>query len=183
MALRPLVSGQNLPTFFRCLKLSFQAKEKTLPPQKILQTSISRRIGSIAAVASILLAREAILRPEIAFGADLRIQASEQTIEEAESEIRGHAQSLLDIKALLESESWREVQKALRWSSSNLKHDFYTIIQSRPGSERPYLRKLYSDLFNNVTRLDYAARDKDASLVRQCYGNIVVALYDILGRT
>ncbi|KAF2300542.1 hypothetical protein GH714_013982 [Hevea brasiliensis] len=129
-------------------------------------------------MASILLAREA----EIAFAADWRILASEQTIEEAEREIRSHAQSLLDIKAFLESESWQEAQKALRKSSSNLKHDFYTIIQSKPGSERPYLRKLYSDLFNNVTKLDYAARDQNASLVWQCYGNIVVALDDILGR-
>lgn len=156
MALRPLVSRQNLPTFLCCLKPSLQTKEKTLSPPKILQTSISRRIGSIAAVASILLAREAILKPEIAFGADWKILASEQTVEEAESEIRVHAQSLLDIKALLESESWREAQKAMRNSSSNLKHDLYTIIQSRPGSERPYLRKLYSDLFNNVSRVSTA---------------------------
>uniref|UniRef100_A0A2P2ILC4 Uncharacterized protein n=1 Tax=Rhizophora mucronata TaxID=61149 RepID=A0A2P2ILC4_RHIMU len=58
----------------------------------------------------------------------------------------------------------------------------YILIQSKPGSERPQLRKLYSNLFNNVSKLDYAARDKDAARVWQCYENIVAALNDILSR-
>ncbi|KDP33185.1 hypothetical protein JCGZ_13450 [Jatropha curcas] len=181
MALRPSVSIQNLPTLLCCLKPTFHSKE-IMSPQKLLQSNINRRIGAIVAVGSVILARKAILKPEIAFGLDMRMVAPDQTIEEAESVIRDHAQSLLDIKGLLESESWREAQKELRRSSSNLKLDIYTIIQSKPGSERPQLRKLYSDLFNNVTKLDYAARDKDGSRVWQYYGNIVVALDDILHR-
>lgn len=39
-----------------------------------------------------------------------------------------------------------------------------------------------SSSFNGNLQLDYAARDKDASRVLQCYDNIVVALNDILSR-
>uniref|UniRef100_A0A2N9F6L6 PsbQ-like protein 3, chloroplastic n=1 Tax=Fagus sylvatica TaxID=28930 RepID=A0A2N9F6L6_FAGSY len=130
---------------------------------------------------SVILAREAIFG-QVAVGFDLNLAATGQTFEEAKSEIRGHAQALLQIKSLIESESWGEAQKVLRKNSAVLKQDIYTIIQGKPGSERPELRKLYSNLFNNATRLDYAARDKDASRVWQCYENIVVALNDILSR-
>ncbi|KAF9589343.1 hypothetical protein IFM89_022679 [Coptis chinensis] len=39
-------------------------------------------------------------------------------------------------------------------SSSYLKQDIYTLIQAKPGSEKPPLRLLYSKLFNNVTRVE-----------------------------
>ncbi|KAJ1386894.1 PsbQ-like domain superfamily [Sesbania bispinosa] len=103
-----------------------------------------------------------------------------QTVEEALNGVQGHAQDLLQVKDLLELESWKAAQKALRQSSALLKKDIYTIIQSKPGNERPQLRKLYSFLFNNVTRLDYAARDKDGPEVWQRYKNIIVAVNDIL---
>ncbi|KAK9106390.1 hypothetical protein Syun_022401 [Stephania yunnanensis] len=106
----------------------------------------------------------------------------DQTLEEAESMVRGHAQELLSVRDLIEEESWREAQKELRKSSAYLKQDVYTIIQAKPGGERPLLRKLYSQLFNNVTRLDYAARREDAAQVWECYNNIVTALNDILSR-
>lgn len=125
-------------------------------PKKFLQSNVSRRIGAISAVASIILAGEAIFNQEIANGLQFRMIAPEQTIEEAESDIKGQAQSLLEVKTLLESESWREAQKMLRKSSSKLKQDIYTIIQSKPGSERPQLRKLYSNLFNSVSKVSLA---------------------------
>lgn len=86
------------------------------------------------------------------------------------------------MKELLEEDesSWREAQRALRNRSALLKQDIYTIIQGKPGSERPLLRKMYSTLFNSVSRLDYAARDKDVTRVWQSYDNIVMALDDIL---
>ncbi|KAI9160679.1 hypothetical protein LWI28_010601 [Acer negundo] len=129
---------------------------------------------------TVLLAREAIFGEGIANAFDLRMVAPDQTVEQAESGIRDHARSLLQVKALLESESWSEAQKTLRTSSSYLKQDIYTLIQIKPASERSQLRELYSDLFNNVTKLDYATRDKDESRVWQCYENIVVALDGIL---
>lgn len=132
---------------------------------------------------SVLLAgSEAIFGQQVAMGFELNTVAPDRTFEEAKSGIRDHAEALLEIKSLIEAESWREAQQVLRKNSSYLKQDIYTIIQGKPGSERPELRKLYSDLFNNATRLDYAARDKDVSRVWQCYENIVVALNDILSR-
>lgn len=88
------------------------------------------------------------------------------------------------MKELLEEgeSSWREAQRALRNRSALLKQDIYTIIQGKPGSERPQLRKMYSTLFNSVSRLDYAARDKDVTRVWESYDNIVMALDDILPR-
>lgn len=102
---------------------------------------------------SILLAQEVIFGQEVAEGFELKMVAPGQTFEKAMSEIRGHAQALLQIKSLIESESWGEAQKVLRKNSAYLKQDIYTIIQGIPGNERPELRKLYSNLFNNATRV------------------------------
>lgn len=86
---------------------------------------------------------------------EFRMTVPDQTAEEAQSMIRDHAQALLDVKSLLESESWREAQRELRQNSAYLKQDIYTIIQSKEGSVRPLLRKLYSNLFNNVTKVSF----------------------------
>ncbi|KAL8134923.1 psbQ-like protein 3, chloroplastic [Apium graveolens] len=107
---------------------------------------------------------------------DFSLTVPDQTVEEAEAGIKSHAQSLLQVKEILELESWKEAQKDLRRSSALLKQDLYTIIQSKPPTQRPQLRNLYSVLFNNVSQLDYAARDKDVTRVNECYDNIVVAL-------
>lgn len=112
----------------------------------------------------------------------LRMTVPDQTVEQAEGGIRDHALRLLQVKQLLEMGSWKEAQKELRKSSALLKQDMYTIIQGKPGIERPALRELYSKLFNSVTGLDFAARDKDVTRVWECYGNIVVALDDIFSR-
>ncbi|KAI4299687.1 hypothetical protein L6164_033121 [Bauhinia variegata] len=184
MALRSFVLQSNLthlfPTFKCCLKQpSFQSRKMQ---KKVFELNLSRRLGLIATMASMALASERFFDMDIANGVEFRSMTFDQTMEEAQSGFKIHAKDLLQIKDLLESGSWKEAQKALRKSSSLLKKDFYTIIQSKPGTERPKLRKLYSDLFNNVSRLDYAARDKDRSQVWQRYENIVVAINDILSR-
>ncbi|KAK2652491.1 hypothetical protein Ddye_012347 [Dipteronia dyeriana] len=172
MALRPLVSKHNVYPTLSC----FRSKET--PRKVVLQSNISRRTMA----STVVLAREAIFGEGIANAFDLRLVGPDQSVEQAESGIRDHARSLLQVKASLESESWGEAQKTLRMSSSYLKQDIYTLIQIKPASERPQLRELYSHLFNNVTKLDYATREKDASRVWQCYKNIVVALDGILSR-
>ncbi|KAK7305606.1 hypothetical protein VNO77_43512 [Canavalia gladiata] len=182
MELRSLILKPNLtnlfPTFTCCVKPSFQHLQ-----QKELSLKISRRkVGVLAVMASLILGGEGILFSQSANAFDFRFVAPDQTIEEALSGIKGHMKDLLQIRDLLEAESWKAAQKTLRQSSALLKKDMYTIIQSKPGIERPPLRKLYSTLFNNVTRLDYAARDKDGPQVWQCYDNIVVAVNDILSR-
>ncbi|XP_073124668.1 psbQ-like protein 3, chloroplastic [Henckelia pumila] len=111
---------------------------------------------------------------------ELRFAVPDQSFEEAENNIPIHAQSLLQVKDLLMAESWVEAQKALRKISAYLKQDLYTIIRSKPAQERPLLRKLYADLFNAVTKLDYAARDKDRILVWDCWSSIVSSLDLIL---
>ncbi|XP_023551782.1 psbQ-like protein 3, chloroplastic [Cucurbita pepo subsp. pepo] len=146
-----------------------------------ISRSISRRLGLglIALMASSSVASTPV---KIANALDLKLIAPEQSFEEAESGIRGHAEAVLQVRGLIESESWKEAQKQLRSSSPLLKQDLYTIIEYKPPAERPPLRRLYSLLFNNVTRMDYAARDKDAERVWQCYDNIVMAISDILSR-
>ncbi|XP_059643241.1 psbQ-like protein 3, chloroplastic [Cornus florida] len=178
-SLLSIVSKPNTPNHFPIFtchpKLSLQYRKTT---QMSLQCNRTRRAGLIATIASVvLLSRNGSLN---AF--ELRMTVPDQSVEEAESGIRGHALSLLQVKDLLESESWKEAQKELRKSSSKLKQDIYTIIQSKPPSQRPPLRKLYSTLFNSVTRLDYAARDKDATRVRVYYDDILVSLNDIMSR-
>uniref|UniRef100_A0ACD5UDQ7 Uncharacterized protein n=1 Tax=Avena sativa TaxID=4498 RepID=A0ACD5UDQ7_AVESA len=145
-------------------------------------TTTSRRSLSTAAA----LIASHLLPPTTgtagAFELDLRITIPEQSGEEAEANVRTHARNLVRVKEYIDARSWRELQVALRASAANLKQDLYAIIQARPGSQRPELRRLYSDLFNNVTRLDYAARDKDEVQVKECYGNIVAALEQIFAR-
>ncbi|XP_011087360.2 psbQ-like protein 3, chloroplastic [Sesamum indicum] len=104
----------------------------------------------------------------------------DQTVEEAESGIEPHAQSLVGVKDLLVAESWKEAQKVLRKSSSLLKQDMYTIIQAKPAEKRGRLRKLYSDLFNGVMKLDYAARDEDRIRAWECYDRVISSLRHIL---
>ncbi|KAI3921083.1 hypothetical protein MKX01_036062 [Papaver californicum] len=142
-----------------------------------------RRTIAIATLSSlVLLSKQAILTPEIGHCLDLRMTVPDQSLEEAEDGLRTHVRDLVNVKELIELESWRETQKALRKSSSLLKQDIYTIIQAQPGSEKSVLRKLYSELFNSVTKLDYAARSEDSPLVQECYRKIIVALNSILSR-
>ncbi|KAL8159638.1 hypothetical protein V2J09_001175 [Rumex salicifolius] len=154
---------------------------------------LSRRLAILTVTFSTVLTREAVLdEHKSALGFDLRMTAPDQTVEEAESVIRDHARALLEMKSVIESEDWREIQQELRKKSSLLKQDIYTFIQSKPGNMRPLLRKLYFNLFNNVTKsyinrlskkmLDYAARDKDLASVKECFENISTALNDILSR-
>ncbi|KAK1296427.1 hypothetical protein QJS10_CPB15g00087 [Acorus calamus] len=152
----------------------------SLSPSRV--SCITRRIATTTALTTFILAREATLNPNTASSFQLSFTAPDQTPEEAEAGIRIHAKDLLQVKHLIDSKSWKETQKALRESSSYLRQDLYTIIQAKPGSQRQQLRKLYSMLFNDVTRLDYAARDKDAVRVQEYYDNIVAAIDDIFAR-
>lgn len=131
---------------------------------------------------SLSLITEGTMSNKTANSFDFRMTVPDQTAEEARSLIGDHAQALLDVKSLIESESWREAQRELRMNSAYLKQDIYTIIQSKEGSIRPLLRKLYADLFNNVTKLDYAARDKDVARAQECYNNVAAVLNDLLSR-
>ncbi|XP_039027327.1 psbQ-like protein 3, chloroplastic [Hibiscus syriacus] len=189
MALRPiLVSKYNPPYCSRTLiarssKPSGMKYCKEMPAKKLIHSNMKRRVGVllIATMASSLLLKKeenTVNGLEL----DLRMMTPDQTVEEAENGIQNHAKALLKVKDLIESKAWREAQKELRKSSSLLKQDIYTIIQGKPGNQRPQLRKLYSNLFNSVTRLDYAARDEDESQILQCYDKIVLALNDILSK-
>ncbi|KAJ6421104.1 hypothetical protein OIU84_028477 [Salix udensis] len=153
MASRTLVSIQNVPhnsPIFTCCLKPYLSIQGSFAPQ------------------------------DIANGQEFRFATPDQrSVEEAESGARDYEQSLLQLKDLLESQSWKEAQKLLRRRSSNLKLDLYAVIESKPGKDRPQLRTLYSNLFNNVTKLDYAVRDRDVSIVWQCYENIA-ATYDLI---
>lgn len=203
MELRTFTLQPNLTHMFPkptcCVKLcNFQHST-----QKDFSLKISRRnLG-------LIMSGVCIFRTENANAFDFGLVAPDQTAEEAQNVVRVHVQDLLQVGDLLKSESWKEAQKQLRKSSALLKKDMYTIIQSKPGKERPELRELYFTLFSNVTRvsaitkythcvrcfllmffvvwckimqLDYAARDKDGPEVWQRYENIVVAVNDILSR-
>ncbi|XP_021745247.1 psbQ-like protein 3, chloroplastic [Chenopodium quinoa] len=182
MALTSLVVGAHIqyaiPVYTCCTMSSPIVKVN--PPKLVL--CISRRVGAITAMTSLFLTTEAIMNDKTAKSLDFRITVPDQTVEEAQSVVRDHAQALLDVKLLIDSESWRDAQQELRKNSSYLKQDFYTIIQSKEGSARPLLRRLYANLFNNVTKLDYAARDKDVARVQECYNNVAAALKDFLSR-
>ncbi|GKB05385.1 PsbQ-like protein 3, chloroplastic [Tanacetum coccineum] len=147
-------------------------------------THITRRKASSLLVFSspIPFFPKPALANESSFLDMFRMTVPDQTVEEAESGIREHAMSLVQVKDLLELEAWKDAQKELRKSASYLKQDIYTIIQGKPGPERAQLRNLYSKLFNGVTELDYAARDKDVTRVRKLYEDIVVTLDDILSK-
>ncbi|XP_031477131.1 psbQ-like protein 3, chloroplastic isoform X1 [Nymphaea colorata] len=147
----------------------------TRTPLTLTNFSTSRRTLS-----TVLLSAPCFLSsPGRGLCLEFKFVAPDLTVEEARPRARIHAQELVELKDLIQLESWKEAQKSLRSSASSLRQELYTIIQSMPGSRRPQLRKLYSDLFNSVTRLDYAARSKDAGRVQECYNQIVAALDNI----
>ncbi|XP_062226208.1 psbQ-like protein 3, chloroplastic [Phragmites australis] len=153
--------------------------------QQSQRPATSRRVATTAAVVSTALLATQLLAPTAPCSAgafDLRITVPEQSSEEAEAVVRTHARNLVRVKQFIDARAWRELQAALRASASNLKQDLYAIIQASPASQRPELRRLYSDLFNSVTSLDYAARDKDELQVQEYYGNIVSALEEIFAK-
>ncbi|KAK9733009.1 hypothetical protein RND81_04G038000 [Saponaria officinalis] len=158
-----------------CTSTSRTVTQNNIKPRH----SIDRRITCVALVSSLVLAATS---NRTATGFEFRMTVPDQTAAEAQSVIRDHAQALLDVKTLLDEEDWREAQRELRRTSGYLRQDIYTIIQSKDGNIRPLLRKLYSDLFNNVTQLDYAARAKDVAQVREYYNNVATVLKDILSR-
>ncbi|KAI3758773.1 hypothetical protein L6452_06345 [Arctium lappa] len=159
----------------------------TTPPQSHSKhTHVTRR--KLASLSLLLLSSPIPIHTQPAFATEssildmFRMTVPDQTVEEAENGIREHATSLVQVKELLELESWKEAQKELRKSASYLKQDIYTILQGKPVTERAQLRNLYSRLFNGVTGLDYAARDKDVPRVWKLYEDIVVTVEDILSR-
>lgn len=137
---------------------------------------INRRSATISLSAS-FIAGKVSSNQNAASALDLRFTAPDQTVEAAEAAVKGHAQDLLQIKSLLESESWREAQFALRESSAYLKQDLYTIIQAQPGSHRPLLRKLYSTLFNNVSRVGWKL-----SMILRSYQKLMFLFYAYAAR-
>ncbi|KAI4307725.1 hypothetical protein L6164_030882 [Bauhinia variegata] len=79
-------------------------------------------------------------------GVDFGPVVFDQAVEEAQRGVKIHAQTLLQIKDLLESiveRSTKGIKRELVSAQSLLKKDIYTIIQSKPGTERPQPRKLY----------------------------------------
>lgn len=167
------------------------------PPQ-----ALTRRAAAAAVAGAWFLRRR-----EPAAAAESWFVAPEQTAAEAEAAVAGHARGLLELLPLVESRAWRELQQALREDAPLLKQDLYTIIQSKPGGLRPELRKLFSALFNSVTRveilpsppptsppeligltssplpqLDYAARSRDEASADENYRAIVSALEAIMAR-
>ncbi|XP_031477132.1 psbQ-like protein 3, chloroplastic isoform X2 [Nymphaea colorata] len=120
----------------------------TRTPLTLTNFSTSRRTLS-----TVLLSAPCFLSsPGRGLCLEFKFVAPDLTVEEARPRARIHAQELVELKDLIQLESWKEAQKSLRSSASSLRQELYTIIQSMPGSRRPQLRKLYSDLFNSVTR-------------------------------
>lgn len=150
---------QLFPTFTCCVKPCFQQQHSQKNKhvhhkEEGFTLKISRRrVGIIAAMASLIWSEYGIVRTQSANAFEFGFVDPDQSVEEAENGVRGHAQDLLQVRDLLEIESWKEAQKALRLSSALLKKDINTIIESKPGSERPQLRKLYFTLFNNVSKV------------------------------
>ncbi|CAM8892625.1 unnamed protein product [Rhodiola kirilowii] len=167
-------SATPTPTIFSQLTASSISTARPSLPGRI--PPIGRRIGTLATLGFLASSKQ----PARAF--DFGLVAPDQTLEQALSGIRDHARGLLDVKEFIDSESWKDAQQELRTNAGYLKQDIYTIIQNKPGKERPDLRKMYSDLFNDVTRLDYAARDMDKVRVLEFYAKIVTSLKAILSR-
>ncbi|CAL9248979.1 unnamed protein product [Arabidopsis halleri] len=107
----------------------------------------------------------------------------ERTVELAQEGLRKNAENIKRIKEMMiDKKLWKEGGKELRRSASNMKQDFYLIIQAKPPKDRPLFRSLYSSLFNSITKMDYAARDEDETKVLEYYKNIVAILDDIFPR-
>ncbi|CAH2065677.1 unnamed protein product [Thlaspi arvense] len=107
----------------------------------------------------------------------------ERTVEIAQQGLRKNAENIKEIKEIMiKSKRWKEGGKEIRRSASNMKQDLYLIIQAKPPKDRPLIRTLYSTLFNAITKMDYAARDGDATKVLEYYKSFAAILDDIFSR-
>ncbi|XP_020095112.1 psbQ-like protein 3, chloroplastic [Ananas comosus] len=126
---------------------------------------------------------------------EFRITTPDQTPEEAEAAIRAHARDLLGIKALLDTESWREAQLALRdvlfslntvcsvigmRKTVNTSDKFIVFVAGIPQPPQEKLAHEFQYVLSEI--LDYAARDKDKKRVHECYNNIAATLDEIFER-
>lgn len=153
MAAKSLLLHPNCPIVASyCLKVRSLIQRQSGLKDSESNVLVKRRGMVMVSIATLALSFDW----KFASALDMGLVAPEQTMEEAESGIRGHALALLEVKALIDSESWSEAQKFLRKSASRLKRDFYTIIQGRLAGERPRLRKLYFDLFSNVSKVNFS---------------------------
>lgn len=141
------MASSHCPSLFHsfktCSKISYKKNHECL--------LISRRYITSISLGATLLYKDFFCASSTASSVEFQLMTPGQSLEEAKTQIKLHARNLLKIKTFIDSESWKEVQIALKESSPLLKQDLYTIIQSTPARERGELRRLYTDLFNNVT--------------------------------
>ncbi|CAH8385995.1 unnamed protein product [Eruca vesicaria subsp. sativa] len=111
----------------------------------------------------------------------------ERTVEMAKvvpEGLRKNGENIKEIikEMMIENKRWKEGGKELRRSASNMKQDLYLIIQAKPPKDRPLLRSLYSSLFSTITKMDYAARDGDATKVEEYNKSLAATLDNIFTR-
>ncbi|CDY58679.1 BnaCnng33580D [Brassica napus] len=106
-----------------------------------------------------------------------------RTVEMAKEGLRKNGENIKKIKEIMiENKRWKEGGTELRRTASNMKQDLYLIIQAKPPKDRPLLRSFYSSLFSTITKLDYAARDGDATKVMEYYKSIAAIIDNIFTR-
>ncbi|ERN09522.1 hypothetical protein AMTR_s00029p00134700 [Amborella trichopoda] len=113
---------------------------------------IKRRTLTLSSLTAITATSKTLfISPSPALSLDFRITTPDLTPEEAKSRAQKHAEELKKLESLISEASWKDAQKFLRLNASPLRVELNTIIQSRPGEQRPQLRNLYSKIFNSVT--------------------------------
>ncbi|XP_058194853.1 oxygen-evolving enhancer protein 3-2, chloroplastic-like [Rhododendron vialii] len=92
------------------------------------------------------------------------------------------AKEIVGVKQFIDKKAWPFVQNDLRLRASYLRYDLNTIISSKPKEEKKPLKELTGKLFQDIDKLDYAAKIKSTPEAEKYYAQAVSSLNDVLAK-
>ncbi|KAL6992702.1 Oxygen-evolving enhancer protein 3-2, chloroplastic [Sarracenia purpurea var. burkii] len=92
------------------------------------------------------------------------------------------AKDIFNVKGFIDKKAWPYVQNDLRLKASYLRYDLNTIISSKPKDQKQPLKDLTGKLFQDIDKLDHAAKIKSAPEAEKYYAQTVSTLKDVLAQ-
>lgn len=79
-----------------------------------------------------------------------------------------------------DEEGWDLIQREIRLKSTFLYCDFNKVIANRDDEDKEAFTNLANKLFYYLQELDNAVKTRSISITRDCYGNAVLVLQEVV---